>query len=75
MSEQTTIFTDSGLPAALGDNLRRFNPWWEGEAMPPQPVTRRHLVGQMRRRLDSGIAPVVVVRGPRQIGKTTAQSR
>ena len=34
--------------------------------MPPQPVTRRHLVGQMRRRLDSGIAPVVVVRGPRQ---------
>ena len=73
MSEQTTIFTDSGLPAALGDNLRRFNPWWEGEAMPPQPVSRRHLVGQMRRRLDSGIAPVVVVRGPRQIGKTTAQ--
>ena len=41
--------------------------------MPVQPVTRRHLVGQIRRRLDSGIAPVVGVRGPRQIGKTTAQ--
>ncbi len=73
MSEQTTFFADSGLPAALGDNLLRFNPWWEEEAMPPQPATRRHLVGQMRRRLDAGIAPVVVVRGPRQIGKTTAQ--
>ena len=73
MSEQTTFFADSGLPPALGDNLLRFNPWWEGEAMPPQPATRRHLVGQMRRRLDAGIAPVVVVRGPRQIGKTTAQ--
>ena len=41
--------------------------------MPVQPVTRRHLVGQIRRRLDIGIAPVVGVRGPRQIGKTTAQ--
>lgn len=41
--------------------------------MPVQPKTRRHLVGQMRRRLDAEIAPVVVVRGPRQVGKTTAQ--
>ena len=41
--------------------------------MPLQPTTRRHLVAQMRRRLDANIAPIVVVRGPRQIGKTTAQ--
>ena len=41
--------------------------------MPAQPRTRRRLVAQMRRRLDANIAPTVVVRGPRQIGKTTAQ--
>lgn len=73
MLDQTTFFADSGLPPALGYNLRRFNPWWEGEAMPLQPTTRRHLVAQMRRRLDANIAPIIVVRGPRQIGKTTAQ--
>ena len=41
--------------------------------MPPQPRTRRHLVAQIRRRLDAEIAPIVAVRGPRQVGKTTAQ--
>ena len=70
---QPTIFADSGLPNAPVDNLRRFNPWWEGEAMPVQPPTQRHLVGQIRRRLNAHVAPIVVVRGPRQIGKTTAQ--
>jgi len=34
---------------------------------------RRHLVEQVRRRLDAEIAPIVVIRGPRQVGKTTAQ--
>ncbi len=73
MHEQVPIFVDSGLPRPLIDDLRRFNPWWENEAMPVQPATRRHLVTQLRRRLNSHIAPVVVVRGPRQVGKTTAQ--
>ena len=68
-----TLFADSGLPTAVVDNLRQFNPWWEGEAMPVQPPNRRHLVGQIRRRLGADIAPIVVVRGSRQIGKTTAQ--
>ena len=73
MMEQTTIFVDFGLSSELIHDLRRFNPWWENEAMPLQPVTRRHLVAQMRRRTDNNIAPIVVVRGARQIGKTTAQ--
>ena len=41
--------------------------------MPPQPKMRRHLVAQIRSRLEAGLAPVIVVRGPRQVGKTTAQ--
>lgn len=37
------------------------------------PLTRRHLVKSIHRRLVNRLAPIVVVRGPRQIGKTTAQ--
>lgn len=63
----------AGLSDALLADLRRMNPWWEGEPARPTPPTRRHLVRQIHRRLDARIAPIVVVRGPRQIGKSTAQ--
>jgi predicted AAA+ superfamily ATPase len=61
------------LTDALVRDLRRMNPWWQGEALPVLPETRRHLVSQIHRRLELRLAPAVVVRGPRQIGKTTAQ--
>jgi predicted AAA+ superfamily ATPase len=64
---------DVHLTAALVNDLRRMNPWWEGNPLPVLPETRRHLVRQIQRRLDLRLAPAVVVRGPRQIGKTTAQ--
>ena len=70
---QKPLFIDGGLPSDLIADLRRLNPWWEDAPMPPQPKMRRHLVRQIRRRLEAGIAPIVVVRGPRQVGKTTAQ--
>lgn len=70
---QATLFVDNGLSMRLAADLRRLNPWWEGNPMPPQPGTRRHLVPQIRRRLEAEIAPIVIVRGPRQVGKTTAQ--
>ena len=54
-------------------DLRRMNPWWEGNPLPVLPETRRHLVGAIHKRLRLRLAPIVVVRGPRQIGKTTAQ--
>lgn len=50
-----------------------MNPWWEGGALPLLPPTRRYLVDQIHRRLQLRLAPAVVVRGSRQIGKTTAQ--
>lgn len=73
MSSQDSLFADSWLTPQLVADLRDLNPWWEGDPMPLQPQTRRHLVSQMRRRLDAEIAPIIVVRGPRQVGKTTAQ--
>ena len=73
MVRQSSLFVDESLSMRLVNDLRRLNPWWEGNPLPPQPKTRRHLVSQTRRRLDAAIAPIVVVRGPRQVGKTTAQ--
>lgn len=73
MSQQSTGFFDVEIPLQLVADLRRMNPWWTGDAMPLQPETRRHLVAQVRSRLDADIAPIIVMRGPRQIGKTTAQ--
>ena len=68
-----TRHPNSQFPDALMDDLRRLNPWWSGIQPPAIPATRRHLVQRVRRRLDSGIAPIIAVRGPRQVGKTTVQ--
>lgn len=68
-----SLFPVLRLPEDLVAALRRMNPWWEGKPTQILPETRRHLVGQIHRRLDAALAPIVVVRGPRQIGKTTAQ--
>jgi predicted AAA+ superfamily ATPase len=67
------LFPPLKLSDALVRDLRRLNPWWEGGPLQVLPETRRHLVGLIHRRLEQRLAPIVVVRGPRQIGKTTAQ--
>ncbi|HOC31354.1 MAG TPA: AAA family ATPase [Armatimonadota bacterium] len=61
------------LSPNLVRDLRRLNPWWEDLPLPVLPETRRNLVETIHRRLKHNLAPIVVVRGPRQIGKTTAQ--
>ncbi|GIW92552.1 MAG: ATPase [Pirellulaceae bacterium] len=43
--------------------------------MPPLPHFRRWLFDHTVQRLESGLAPVVVLRGPRQVGKTTLQQQ
>lgn len=66
-------FPSLHLRTGLVQDLRRMNPWWEDKPPPVLPQTRRHLVGQIHHRLQLRLAPAVVIRGPRQIGKTTAQ--
>jgi hypothetical protein len=61
------------LPDALVRDLQRDNPWWRGEPSKLLPPVRRDFVRTIERRLAARLAPVVVVRGPRQVGKTTAQ--
>lgn len=67
------LFAGVNLPQGVVADLRRLNPWWTGQAMRDVPKTRRHLVEWIHRRLKQRLAPIVVVRGPRQIGKTIAQ--
>ena len=62
----------SNIDAQTIADLSTMNPWWKGNAMEQLPKTRRHLVGQIQRRLQYKLAPIIVVRGSRQIGKTTA---
>ena len=73
MTKSGSVFPAPELPLSLVADLRRQNPWWSGDPPPVQPGPRRHLVGQIRRRLNLELAPIVAVRDPRQVGKTTAQ--
>jgi predicted AAA+ superfamily ATPase len=73
MNENSLLFPELRLSPDLVRDLYRLNPWWAGKPGVVLPATRRSLVGMIKRRLDQGLAPIVVVRGPRQIGKTTAQ--
>ncbi|MBM3238374.1 ATP-binding protein [Candidatus Poribacteria bacterium] len=61
------------LPESLEHFLFDTNPWWQDKPMRPLPPFRRWLFENTLQRLQSGLAPVTVLRGPRQVGKTTLQ--
>jgi len=63
------------LSAELEQYLHRTNPWWHGEPLPPLPPMRRWLFPVVLKRLQGGLTPVVVLRGARQVGKTTLQNQ
>jgi len=58
------------LPDSLTLDIYGFNPWWRDRPGKPLPPYRRWLFGTIKQRLFCGIAPVVVLRGPRRVGKT-----
>lgn len=62
---------DRLLPPELDERFRNANPWWEGKPGRVLPPYRRWAFGPLLRRLETGLAPAVVVRGARQVGKTT----
>lgn len=62
-----------GLPSDLVQVVERMNPWWRGEAVATPERFRRWAFHELDRRLLSRIAPVIAIRGPRQVGKTTIQ--
>ncbi|MBN2584804.1 MAG: ATP-binding protein [Planctomycetes bacterium] len=67
------IFDKERLAPELDSFLRDANPWWEGRPGPILPPYRRWAFHTSMRKMESGLAPVTVLRGPRQVGKTTLQ--
>jgi uncharacterized protein len=61
------------LSAEAAQVLRELNPWWgeAGTVRPEPPPYRRPLVADLGRRLQRPRGLIEVVRGPRQVGKTT----
>ena len=59
------------LAGGLEAVIRNGNPWWRGEPIAELPPFRRWAFGPVYSRLTGGLAPAVVLRGPRQVGKTT----
>lgn len=55
--------------------LRDMNPWWQGFGVPNLQPVRRWAYESLTRGLRSQLAPVVVLRGPRQVGKSTLQAQ
>ncbi|MBM3837877.1 MAG: ATP-binding protein [Verrucomicrobia bacterium] len=51
--------------------IRNANPWWRGEAISDVPPFRRWAFDPVLESLLKGMTPATVLRGPRQIGKTT----
>ncbi len=61
----------AGLRPDLEEIIRRGNPWWQGERLYGLPPMRRWPYSHVMHGLQRGMAPITVLRGPRQIGKTT----
>lgn len=61
------------LSSEAAQVLRELNPWWgePGAVRPEPPRFRRPLVADIGRRLQRPRGLIEVVRGPRQVGKTT----
>jgi len=51
--------------------IRNTNPWWQNIQMLPLPPLKRWAFAIALKRLKTGMTPVVALRGPRQVGKTT----
>jgi len=62
-----------GLSTDAANVLRDLNPWWrtEGVVRPEPPPYRRPVIAALAERFVRGAPLIQVVRGPRQVGKTT----
>lgn len=63
------------LPIEVETFLRTTNRWWEGKPPPPPPPFRRWMFEPALKRLKKGMTPGTVLRGTRQVGKTTLQEQ
>jgi len=69
------LFDKVRLPPEIDAHLRETNPWWQGLPGRVLPPYRRWVFATILRRLDAKVAPAIVLRGARQVGKTTLQEQ
>lgn len=75
MDKSADLFDKVRLPPAVDAHLRDTNPWWQGLPGRVLPPYRRWVFPTILRRLDAKVAPAIVLRGARQVGKTTLQEQ
>ena len=63
------------LTRATEITLRNMNPWWSGEKFLAPEVMKRWAFEPLLRSLHGELSPATVLRGPRQVGKTTLQNQ
>jgi predicted AAA+ superfamily ATPase len=74
-STEADLFDKVRIPPELDAYVRSTNPWWEGKPGRVLPVFRRWAFASLVRRLETKLAPAIVLRGARQVGKTTLQEQ
>jgi predicted AAA+ superfamily ATPase len=69
----TMLQSPSGtdIPPAIQATLQDDNPWWRGERLFGLPRLRRWAFQPVWHGVQQGLTPATVLRGPRQVGKTT----
>lgn len=63
------------LPKPLVRDLFTMNPWWSGDSSQKLPYYKRHIYRTLYEKMTRGRFPIIALRGPRQIGKTTLQKQ
>lgn len=75
ISQGPDLFDKLRLPPELDAYLRDANPWWAGKPGRVLPLYRRWAFPVVLRKLETKVAPALVLRGARQVGKTTLQEQ
>lgn len=75
LHNDTDVFDKIRIPPELDAYLRSSNPWWIGKPGRVLPSYRRWAFDLLLRKLETKLAPAVVLRGARQVGKTTLQEQ
>lgn len=69
------LFGSDAVQWEVSSFLRLLNPWWQGNKGRILPKTKRWIFELLRSRLMGNLAPITVLRGPRQVGKTILQQQ
>ncbi len=71
LARPLSLFEVLETSPVLEQTIRAGNPWWRGQREADIPKMRRWAFGPVLHNFTNGLSPATVLRGPRQVGKTT----